>query len=391
MELYVLDSLLRRVKVVDGFDSLIWAERFQTEGDIEITLQSTREYRDLFQQGTWLALNQSYRCMQVESVEDKTDSEGKRTLSVKGPSIEIILDDRVAFNVKDDLTTHPKWTITDAPADVARKVFHDVCVTGVLDTDDILPFIVDVDVLPPDTIPEPAADITVEIEPASVLEVIKNICSLYDLGYRLIRNFDTSQLVFDIYAGSDRTTQQSTLMPVIFSVSLENLKNTSELTTTAGIKNIAYVYSPVGFEEVVADGVDPSVIGFERKVLVVKADDITNPTPATATALMIQRGKEELSKHQAYGAFDGEINQNIQYIYGVDYQLGDLVEQQNSDGAVNVMRVTEQIFVQDAEGERAYPTLTVQQFVTPGSWAGWPAVQWFDYDDDPTFYWADAP
>lgn len=391
MELYVLDNLLRRETVVDTFDSCIWAERFQEDGDVELVVQSTRDNRNLLIPGKWLAMNQSFRVMKIETVEDKTDDEGRRTLSIKGPSIEDVLDDRVAFNVKDDLTSHPKWVITDAPADIARKVFTDICVTGVLDLDDILPFITDVDVFPDDTIPEPSDEITVEIEPDTVLAVIKSICVLYDLGYRLIRNYDTSQLVFNIYTGSDRTTQQDILPPVIFSRALDNLKNTSELSSVSGVKNIAYVFSPVGFEEVVAADVDPDIVGFERQVLVVKADDITSTDPPTASALMIQRGKEALSKARAYGAFDGEVEQHSQYKYGIDYNLGDLVETQNDDGATNVMRVTEQIFVQDGEGERSYPTLTVQQFITEGSWASWPAVQWIDYDDDPVYYWASAP
>jgi hypothetical protein len=35
------------------------------------------------------------------------------------------------------------------------------------------------------------------------------------------------------------------------------------------------------------------------------------------------------------------------------------------------MKVTEQIFVQDREGERAYPTLTLNTFINTGSWLSW--------------------
>lgn len=391
MDLYILDSLLRRETVVDRYKSLIWTERFSSAGEIELVVQSTLENRQRFKTGKWLALSESFRCMKIESVLDSTDDDGADLLTITGPSIEIITDDRVAFNVKDDLTTNPKWVITDTPGAVARKVFHDICVAGVLDVHDIIPYLADVDILPTDTIPEPMDPVTVEIEPDSVYNIIKAICEPYDLGFRLLRNFDTSQLVYEIYSGVDRTSLQTIYPAVIFSPDLENLKNTKELKSTSGVKNIAYVYSNLGFEVVVATDVDPDVIGFERQVLAVKMQDFDEGTPAaTVTALMQQKGREELAALRSFQGFDGEVNQSSQYKYGTDYQLGDLVELHGKDGIAVNMRVTEQIFVSDDEGERSYPTLSVKQLITPGSWLAEGTKVWFDYDDNDTA-WADMP
>jgi hypothetical protein len=391
MDLYMLDTQLRRETVIDKYKSLIWTERYSDVGEIELVVESSLENRQKFKAGKWLALSESYRCMKIETVQDKTDEDGADLLTITGPAIEIILDDRVAFNVKDDLVTNPKWIITDVPAAVARKVFHDICVTGILDTHDIIPFIADVDLLPADTLPEPSDPITVEIEPDSVLNVVRQICQAYDLGFRLLRNFDFSQLAFDIYAGSDRTSQQDDYPTVIFSSELENIKNTTELKSVAGVKNIAYVYSNLGFEEVVATDVDPNLVGFERQVMSIKMDDFDEGTdPLVVTALMQQKGREELSKVRNFQGLDGEVNQASQYKYGTDYQLGDIVELRGKDGVSSNMRVTEQIFVSDEEGERSYPTLSIRQLVTPGSWLAEGTTQWIDYDDNTTA-WADKP
>jgi hypothetical protein len=43
----------------------------------------------------------------------------------------------------------------------------------------------------------------------------------------------------------------------------------------------------------------------------------------------------------------------------------------NTDGVINNMRITEQIFVSDREGERSYPTLMLNVFITTGSWLSW--------------------
>jgi hypothetical protein len=391
MEVYTLDEQYRRIDVIDKFESLIWTERFKAYGDFELVMPSSRDSRNLLKTGTRLAMNESYRMMTVETFEDDVDSDGQRLLTVKGRSIEAILDDRGAKQTMSNLTTEPKWIITGAPAVVARKIFHDICVLGTLDPADILPDVIEGSIMPPSTIAEPVDPITVELDPTTVYAAIKDICDVWNLGFRLLRNFDTGDLYFDIYAGSDRTTAQTTLPPVIFSPDLDNLQNTSELTTISGAKNVAYVFSPAGFQVVYAPNVDPEQGGFDRHVLVVKADDITADNPDVAGALL-QKGKEELAKSAASSAFDGEIAQWSQYKYGTHYQLGDLVEMRNLDGVTNNMRIEEQIFVSDKEGERSYPTLALNTFINSGSWLSWNFnKRWGDFDADTTTVWSSLP
>ena len=370
MELYTLDPLLRRENVIDRFESLIWTERFQEFGDFQLDIVSTNATRSLFRADTWLAMNESHRVMRVESIEDADDSDNRRMLTVKGRSIESILLDRVAKESVSDLTTAPKWTITGPPATVARKIFHDICVLGILDPNDVIPFIIEGSFLSPSTIVEPIDPITVDLDPTTVYDAIKNIGDVWNLGFRILRNYDASELYFDVYTGSNRTTAQNVLPPVIFTPELDNLQNTKELTSIDKAKNVAYVFSPAGFQKVYGLDVDPEVEGFERRVLVVNANDITAENPDVASALL-QRGNEELAKYRTYQAFDGEISQFSQFKYGTHYNLGDVVEMRNKSGVTNNMRVTEQIFVSDREGERAYPTLSLNTFINTGSWLSW--------------------
>jgi hypothetical protein len=187
--------------------------------------------------------------------------------------------------------------------------------------------------------------------------------------------------------GSDRTTGQTTLAPVIFASALDNLQDTKELKTIDKAKNVAYVYSPAGFLKVYPIGVDEDVTGFERHVLVVNATDVTTETTDIPGALL-QKGMEELAKNRVSQSLDGEIAQNSQYKYGVHYNLGDIVEMR-TDNSTNNMRVTEQIFVSDREGERAYPTLSLNTFITTGSWLSWlNNKQWIELT---TEEWIDQP
>lgn len=385
MELYTLDSLLRRQEVIDDFESVIWTERFAAKGDFELVIPSSGANRQRLKAGTLLACNESFRVMRIDEVEDSVDTDGKRMIKAKGPSLEALLEDRVAKNSLSDLTAEPKWVITDNPTDVARKIFYDTCVTGNLSADDQIPFINVGTFMPADTILEPDDVITTDLEPTSVYEATKDLAEVWEFGFRMLRLFDTSQLYYDIYMGSDRTSSQTALPAVIFAPELDNLQNTAELVSISNAKNIAYVFSPAGYQVVFADGVDPDVEGFDRRVLVVNASDITDDNP-DVTAALIQRGKEELAKTRAIAAFDGEIDQYSQYKYGVHYNLGDIVEQRNTDGVISHMRVTEQIIVSDAQGDRSYPTLALNSFINPGSWPTYGTMVWADFT---TQHWAD--
>lgn len=459
MELYILDSLLRRKNVIDRFESMIWTERYSAWGDFELVIFSTLESRSLFQAGTRLAMSDSYRVMTVEFVENAIDSEGRQLLTVKGRSLEAILDDRTARNTFADLTTTPKWVLTGTPGAIARQIFNEICRTNVNFADDQIPFLQAGSIFPPSNIAEPDEVITIELSLSSVYTAVKELCDSYDLGFRLVRNFDESELYFDIYSGSDRTTLQNILAPVVFSPSLDNLTNTSEITSISTYKNVAYVFHSFWVQVVTADGVSVEVEGFERRVMHVDATDIEIPErPYTLTldqttavnrylgfnnpieerknsmrklvdknrltqtdydnigisvtndsltqgerdsilaartvswnynatentymnSKLQQRGKEELAKNRSLSAFDGELPPTSPYKYNTQYNLGDLVEMRNADGVTNQMRVTEQIFVSDNEGERSYPTLTVDRFITPGSWFAWDYNQvWADAD-----------
>lgn len=394
MEVYTLDDLLRRTEVIDLFESCIWTERWAGWGDFEISIESTFKSRSLLKNGVRLAHSHSNRVMTVETIEDGTTREGKKILRVKGRSIESLFIDRVAKASTANLTTEPTWEITDTPGDIMRKIVHDICYTGVLSEWDKIPYLVEARLpsIPADTITEPVDPISISIEPKPVYEVLTSLGNTWTLGFRLLRAGDTTQLYFDVYAGIDRTTSQTTYRPVIFAPELDNLEDTKFLSTIEGAKNVAYVFSPVGFLEVLPQGVDPEIEGFERRVLMVQASDVTSGTAPEIESALTQRGLEALSEYRAYQAFDGEIRQQSQYVYGTDYYLGDLVEMRNVDGVANQMRVTEQIFVSDREGERAYPTLELNTFINTGSWLSWESnKQWIDYDSDTDTVWATLP
>ena len=380
MEVYVLDDFLRRTAVIDLFESCIWTDRYAAKGDFEIVIPSVSQYRRILVPGTQLALNESDRIMTVETADVKTDADGRTLLTATGSSLENMLEDRVASNGVSHLTEGGKWVITGTPAAVAESVFNQICRLGILDPGDVIPFIQTGLLYPAGSLGAPSQVYAFEIPSGSVYKTVKDICDMYDLGFRLVRDGDNSKLYFEIYTGDNRTTRQMTLPPVIFSPEMDNLQNVSEMESLAGSKNVAYVFSKYSTAIVYASGADADTVGFDRRVLHVDASELEGPAGAAHTAAMVKKGQEELAAHRPLAALDGEINHYSKYKYMRDYRLGDLVEMRNTSGATNDMRVTEQIFVSDEQGDRSYPTLTMNRYIDLDSWDSWGSETWDEGD-----------
>jgi hypothetical protein len=376
MEVYILDDFLRRKSVIDLYESCIWTDRYAAKGDFELVVPSLNQHRRLLVPGTQLALTDSDRIMTVETADIKTDSEGRTLLTATGSSLEQMLEDRVATDGVSQMTEGGKWIVSGTPGDACRQIFDLICRQGILHPGDIIPFIQSGVLYPAGSIAETSTPFNFEVPMSSVYKAVKDICDMYDLGFRLVRDGDKSKLYFEIYTGDDRTTQQSVRTPVIFSPEMDNLQNVSEMTSIAGSKNMAYVFGKTTTLIVYTETTNQDTSGFDRRVLHVDATDIDETDPVILDALLLQRGQEELAAHRPLAAFDGEINQYSKYRYMTHYRLGDLVEMRNSDGATNHMRVTEQIFVSDAQGDRSYPTLSMNRFITPGSWDSWGNETW---------------
>jgi hypothetical protein len=393
MDLFTLDSQIRRTALYDRYQSLIWTERFAAYGDFELKIHSSSDAKIAFQPGTRLALNESTRVMVCETMEDTIDTEGRTLLTVKGSSLEKLLTDRTTKTNMNGSNSDPGFAFPggELPATIARYLFNWVVRSGGLSAADRIPFLVDGTGYPAGNIPEPIAPVVMTIPPGILYEEIKKICDVYGLGFRLYRNGDLSQLYFDVYTGNDRTTQQTYLPAVIFSPDLDNLQDVSFLTSTASYKNVALVESPNGALYVYGASVSESISGLERKVLYVDASDITDAAGTVLNSKLAQRGREKLSEHMNLAAFDGQISNNSQYRYHEHYELGDLVEIRNSDKVTNQMVVTEQIFVSDAEGDRQYPTLALKLLIDPGSWYSLPPLQVWDELTNVADTWATRP
>lgn len=381
MEYYTLTPTLQQDELIQGFQSIIWTERYFIPGEFQIVTKSTFNARAQLAVGTRISRLGSTYVGVIDTVADAEDDAGVRLITVTGKFMEQIFEDRVAISALADTTTVPNWVLTGTPRAVIQELFDAICVRCIISQADSIPFYTFGTLLPTGNLTEPGDVITVTLQPQSLLSVMTQLCQQYNYGFRLVKDGEKGRLYFEIYVGNDRTTGQSVYNPVVFDPDLDNLSQISVLSSTAVHKNVAYVLATNGAAIVYGPDADPTTSGSDRRVLLVSSSNGGDAGPDLDIALQAE-GQLALAQQPLIYAFDGQLPPTTSYIYGVDYNLGDKVEERNQDNMGNHMIVTEQIFASDKSGETAYPTLSLLTPIVPGSWLAWaPGTQgWQDVD-----------
>ena len=129
MVLYILNSQLDRIGVIDQYKSFIWTPRYQTAGDFELLAPANAETVDLLQRDNLVMREDDPdHAMFIGQVKINTDAEGGHTILVKGRDLKSILYRRIIWKqtVLDGTLAEGIETLLNenviAPEDDARKV-----------------------------------------------------------------------------------------------------------------------------------------------------------------------------------------------------------------------------------------------------------------------------
>lgn len=402
MEIFILDALLRPIDVVDEYISFIWTERYAEKGDFELVALSTSANKRRFVLDTMISIPDSKRIMRIAKVEEKDDEDNGVVLTVKGFDLSFMLEQRVIAVKLSGKFMPVTYFAGYTPIQLMNLMVRLMCIPASgqqISPGDVIPFLNDYvatpgSLYPASNIPQPApGGIVWEQKIAKLYTAITDLCKAYDLGYRLYKDPNSSKLYFEGYNGIDRTSNQTTFPPVIFSSDMNNLHNTTEYYENEKQYNVVvaiYEYKNpdegglpevLTIHEIVSD---PQLVfssgGFDQKTKFISITQLPGEVEfEDAPAYLIQLATEELNRCKPSYLYDGEIDQNSDFVYERDYNLGDIVEVRGNDGGAALMRVVEQIIKYDSNGKSSYPSLLTKESITPGTWRSWKYdVDWED-------------
>ena len=368
MELTTLTKGFLKNDVIDDYGSVIWTERYYGDSEVQIVAAATPENIQKLAVGKFLSQKDSDEVMILET-HDIQDYK----VTVSGISLLSWLNNR--FIRRTAAHADRYWNIEGIPAGhVLWNIIQVMCTNNVFYPAGV-PNPADFEIknltaaIPMIDISGPA--ITVAVPYGPVYDALKTIATTYQVGMTITLDSATETtyaLGFRSYRGVDRTSDQ-TVNPVIrFSPQMDSFTNIKELQSQANYKTRVYTYAPgaptaltgaAGFAGVSNPGTPAT--DFDLRAAMVFAEDITTDQIGGSAPVLLnilnQRATDALETYKFTKFVDGEIVPTSQFQYGVDYNLGDVIEVQGHSGIIQHARITEYIRSQDSAGEKAYPTV----------------------------------
>lgn len=354
MEVYVLDTSFEAVAVVDEFESLIWTDRYDEAGDFELYMSMDRNLLNYIKQDYYLWSPDSDHVMIIEQIQITSDVEDGNQLIVTGRSLESILDRRIVWG----------QTILDGDfQNAVQRLLNDSIISPSIEDRKIENFTFKASEDPLIT----GLTIDTQYTGDNLYEVICNLCTKNSIGFKVTLT-EENKFEFQLYAGEDRSYDQTDNPYVIFSPNFENIINSNYLESKQNLKNVTLVAGE-GEGASRKTSTVGSGSGLDRRELFTDARQISSDIGDGETLSdseykeqLDQKGTESLAEYQSTTSFEGEVEATIMFKYGTDFFIGDIVQIANEYGHEGRAYISEIVMSQSESGVSIYPTFkTIQE------------------------------
>lgn len=349
MDIYVLNGLNGVLDVIDTFESVIWNVQYFGRNDFELKVAGTSENLNLLSVGALLVRDidmsdGTYQnVMRVDKRKLDFDTEKGWVLTVTGKGLKNIVANRIVWiqtNLTGSVEKGIRQVMTEniiSPTDSNRAIPNFILSeeNGFTDTFDI------------------------QLLGENIGEWLESTCTNYGYGWDVY--ISNNKYVFSLYKGTDRSYNQSAVVPVVFSPEFDNLLSSSYTYGIEEFKNAALIGGEgEGTKQRVASV--GSATGLDRIETYIDASTVSSNgdiiTVDTYLKMLEDYGNEQLSTLAFTEKFEGVIIPDGMYKLNQDYFLGDIVQIVNEKGISATTRIIEIIYSEDANGTNVVPTFS---------------------------------
>lgn len=344
----IINSIFQRVYVLDTATSMIWINRFQAAGEFEIYTRANTELLSLLgsSETYWTREGKDDNVMVTETVRLTTSAEDGAYIIISGKGAESFLARRII----------PKQTVWQSKT--AEYIIRDM-ITNNVGSGAVAQRQISRIALG-DWLHDTSQTIDKQVTGKNLLEAISDLCVEWKYGFKMIQSGGT--FTFQLYKGTDRSYNQNTNDYVVFSPAWDNLGDTEYTKDKTTLYNAVYVAGEGEGKDRFITNVG-TTSGLTRRELWIDArnessnTDEGTLTPTMYGLMLAQQGLEQLKTTTETVNFEGEVLDTSSYVYGVDYNLGDIVQVETEYGIQAAGRVTEITEVEDESGYQLRPTL----------------------------------
>lgn len=358
MNIHVLDQSFNFIGLIDDYVSVIWRPAYYDVGDFELYINASAKALKLLKENYYLVRerdivadsegNITYtNVMIIKNFNLTTDEETGDFLTVTGRELKFLLHQRIVW----------KQTNLTGTAEVAIRRLVTENAISPTDSKRVIPTL---------TLGASAGltdTIEKQVTGDYLDQTIVNICTAYNYGWEVF--IYNSALVLIVYQGVDRSFNQSERPYVVFSEDFDNITNSSyelksdEYANTTLIggegEGTDRIYTTVGNDKT---GLDRFETFTDARDLSQNKDSEDEITLSTYLTLLQERGRETLAMRSVTEGFSGEVLE-VNFKYGTDYYLGDVVTIINKYGISKDVRVLSVIESTDDTGTKILPQFNI--------------------------------
>lgn len=225
IEIYILNKDLEQIGIIDSYTSLIWANRYAEKGDCELYIEATTTNLNLLKKGNYLIRHDDEMVCRIETIELDTDVESGNYIIVTGYDVKKILDQRVIWG-----QSNVDGSVEDYIRDLVYKslVNPNLSARQIKNESGRANFFLGDKANFNEVISE-------QNSYKNIGEKIRDFCTKYKWGYKVIVDDTTKNFYFLMYNGTDRSDY------VVFSSDYENLISTKYKEDSSNLANVALV------------------------------------------------------------------------------------------------------------------------------------------------------
>ncbi|WP_170211398.1 siphovirus ReqiPepy6 Gp37-like family protein [Robertmurraya siralis] len=348
MEFYIFDLNLERKGIVDDFIEVELNSKYDDLGKLHLIVDGTKENVELLQVDRIITKATDITKGYIIKTRDYRDNQSTE-LEIIAPSINKILNDRLVLGQQEYTGT----------IENVMKSFVNANAVNPANPNRIIP---NLEISENRGIPFEVKEGTVN---KPLCDYLYEIAKKNDVSFDILLDHTNKKFVFDVWQGEDRSALQSENPHVIFSKEFENVLTQNYVDDINGYKSTAIVLGEEiegQTQEIVT--VNDDNVGFERKEILVESTNLKrtyrdeNGVERTQTEeeyrkLLEENGRNTLAEYQPTKTLESNVDPLSNFIYGVDYFMGDKVSVRDDDlGIILHTRIISVVEKGDKQGNK---------------------------------------
>ena len=352
------------VGIIDAASSIIWHSVYYGVGDFEIYAQATKHNISLLQVGYYVTRNNNDEVGIIEAINFDFTVENGYMITATGRFAKSLLDRRIIYKLSETVNTP---TILSGNVEIAvRQLVLDNAISCGFDSRRNISILglAALKGLTPTIVDENGNAAQKQVSYQNLREYTDEVLQEYGLSANIIYNDSNKKLLYNVFEGSDRSTENTDgNEPIIFSIEYDNLNSSNYVYDETGFRNSALIGGA-------GEGIERFYTLFTenksdlqlREIFIDAAtinrtykddnDEDQTYTNAEYREMLNQEAQKKFKETIIIEAFSGDINVSFGvWQYGRDYFLGDIVTVQDNyiNKYINT-RITEVTEVQDENG-----------------------------------------